>query len=331
METRTDNIPLISIVIPVKNGADTLPACLDGIFRQTLAEKLEVIVIDSGSTDGTLDLLARYPVRIHRIPPAEFNHGETRNLGVELSRGDFVVMTVQDASPASADWLEILLSHFDDPEVSAVCGQQIVPHDHSKNPLQWFIPASEALPERVRFEDPDLFASLPGKKQHAYCQWDDVNAMYRKSAKGLLPFRRLMFSEDTLWARDALLKGFTLVYDYRARVYHYHHQRFSFYFKRTYIILYQNYAFYHYIRFPRNPFVQIPQIVVRMMRKPLPLHERIKWIRYNLNLVAASWWASLIFASNALFRGKKGVESSQKYFVGYPPQGTQATPKTSNS
>jgi rhamnosyltransferase len=327
MEAIPVHDPLVSVVIPVKNGIDTLPSCLNGLFRQTVKKRMEVIVIDSGSTDGTLDLLKKYPVRVHPLPPAEFNHGETRNLGVQLARGTFVVMTVQDATPATDDWIEIMLGHFSNPDVAGVCGQQIVGHDRDKNPLQWFIPAAEAQPRLVRFQDPSEFIAMPGKKQHEFCAWDDVTAIYRKSLKEKLPFKKLMFSEDTLWAKDALSQGYAIVYDYRARVFHYHHQHFRFYFKRTYIILYQNYKFYNYIKFPKNPLVTIPQIVVRMARKPLSVAEKWKWTRYNLILVAASWYAALIFSVIAGTRGLKGVEASQKRFVGYPPQGTQAKTK----
>jgi rhamnosyltransferase len=327
MTTSPLSEPLISVVIPVKNGIDTLPSCLDGIFRQTMHEKLEVIVIDSGSTDGTLDLLKQYPVRVHNLPPKEFNHGETRNLGVRLAKGTFVVMTVQDATPASDDWIEIMLSHFSNPEIAGVCGQQIVGSEPDKNPLQWFSPASAAVPRLVQFKQTSAFTSLTGKKQHDYCNWDDVTAMYRKSIKEELPFKKLMFSEDTLWAKDALSRGYAIIYDYRSRVYHYHHQNFKFYFKRTYIILYQNYKFYNYIHLPKNPFTWIPQIIVRLIRKQLSFPEKLKWIRYNLILVMAAWSAALIFSLNAILRGLKGVETSQKYFVGYPPQGAQAKAK----
>jgi len=327
MESNFASEPLISIVIPVKNGCDTLQSCLDGIFRQTLRDKLEVIIIDSGSTDGTLDLLKNYPVRIHHLPPKEFNHGETRNLGVQLARGAFVVMTVQDATPATDNWLEIMLNHFEDARIAGVCGQQIVRADPDKNPLQWFAPADEAKPVTIQFPETRLFTSLPGKKQHEYCNWDDVNAMYRKSLKEKLPFKKLMFSEDTLWAKDALSQGYALVYDYRARVFHYHHQHFTFYFKRTYIILYQNYKFYDYIKFPKNPLISIPRIIVRIARHKLSCSQKMKWLCYNLTLVAASWSAALIFSFIAGTRGLKGVEASQKYFVGYPPQGIQAKTK----
>ena len=215
---------LISVVIPVKNGIDTLPSCLDGLFRQTVKDRMEVIAMDSGSTDGTLELLSKYPVRVHHVPKGEFNHGETRNQGINLAKGTFVVLTVQDATPASDDWIELMLSHFDNPEVAGVCGQQIVRSDADKNPLQWFTPASEAKPFLVQFSNSKDFTTLPGRKKHEYCYWDDVTAMYRKSIKEKIPFKKLMFSEDTLWANDALTMGYAIVYDYRARVYHYHHQ-----------------------------------------------------------------------------------------------------------
>jgi rhamnosyltransferase len=324
METDRPEAPLVSVVIPVMNGIDTLRSCLDGILGQRLEGRLEVIVIDSGSTDGTLELLMQYPVHVHHLPPGEFNHGETRNLGVKLAKGAFVVMTVQDATPATPDWIALMLSHFSNPEVAGVCGQQIVPSDPDKNPLQWFAPAGEAAPELIKFSDRSAFTSLPGKKQHAYCHWDDVTAMYRKSVKETLPFRKLMFSEDTLWAREALSQGHALVYDYRARVYHYHHQNFRFYFKRTFIILYQDYKFYDYISFPKNPLVTVPRIIIRTARKKLPAGRKARWLFYNLNLVLASWTAALIFMLAAGTGGMKGVEASQRYFVGYPPQGKQA-------
>lgn len=320
-----DISPLISIVIPVKNGIDTIRSCMDAIFKQTLIDKTEIIAIDSGSTDGTLEILKEYDVRVHNLNPKDFNHGDTRNLGVNLSKGEFVMMTVQDATPVNELWLETMLSNFDDPEVIGVCGQQIVLEKKNKNPLQWFKPASEAEPIRYQFKDVNDFTKLSGKEQHKYCNWDDVNAMYRRSAKLKLPFKRLMFSEDTLWAKDALSQGRAIVYDYRARVDHYHHQDFMFYFKRSYIMLYQNYKFYNYINYPKNPFIWTVLTFVRLLKaKDLKFSEKVNWFFYNLNLIIANWKAALIFGYTAKFKGLKGVEASQKKYVGFPPQGAQA-------
>ncbi len=320
-----DKKPLISIVIPARNGEDTIRSCFEGIFKQTLISKTEVIVLDSASTDATHDICAEFGVKVHHIEPKDFNHGDTRNVGVELAQGEFIVMTTQDATPSDEFWLETMLQHFDNPEVAGVCGQQIVAHDADKNPIQWFRPMSEAKPVTYQFKDTKEFTNLSGKQQHAYCNWDDVNAMYRKSAKTKLPFKRLMFSEDTLWAKDALSAGYAIVYDYRARVYHYHHQDYSFYFKRSYIILYSNYKFYGYITKPKNPLKYMPQVIIRILKeKNMSFGKKMSWIYYNKRLVTAKWVATLIFAFVVKTRGMKGVEASQKHYVGLPPQGVQS-------
>ena len=60
---------VISVIIPVKNGTPWLDACLQAIINQTLFDQTEIIVIDSGSTDGTLELLKKYPVTVYSISP----------------------------------------------------------------------------------------------------------------------------------------------------------------------------------------------------------------------------------------------------------------------
>ena len=266
---------LISIVIPAKNGSSTIRSCLEGIFSQTLVDQTEVVVIDSGSTDGTLDILKEFPVKVHQIPPREFNHGSTRNLGVQLATGEFVIMTVQDATASDPQWIEKMVKHFDDPAVAGVCGQQVVRHDPDKNPLQWFNPQGEPDIIKYHFSNTEEFNNMPGREQHRYCHWDDVNAMYRKKILEEIPFHHISFGEDALWARDALSKGHAIVYDYSARVYHYHHQNFHFYFKRTFIIHYQNYKFFNHIEFSGNVLKNIAIMTHRI--NGLKMSLKLKW------------------------------------------------------
>ncbi len=102
----------LSIIIPVKNGISTICQCLDAIFAQTLIEQTEVIVIDSGSTDGTLEALKKYTLRLYQIPPEEFNHGATRNYGVSLAKGELIYFPVQDDVPINSKIVERMASHF---------------------------------------------------------------------------------------------------------------------------------------------------------------------------------------------------------------------------
>ena len=300
---------LISVIIPVKNGSVTLEAALRGIFAQTLADRIEIIIIDSGSTDGTQDLIRKYPVRVQQIQPEEFNHGTTRNLGVELARGEFVVMTVQDATPASDHWLEMMLGHFDDPMVAGVCGIQITPHDLDKNPMQWHRPCSEPVPKTLYFDNAADFEMLPREKKITLCGWDDVTAMYRRSVLLSIPFRPVMFAEDWVWAHDALAGGFALVHDPRAMVCHYHHQTFVFRFRRQLTIYFHQNFYWGVMIKPDCWWRKIGQFTWHLTKQgPLRTDRNWYWIRYNLLLIVAEQLAYLsckfflVFGSGALDR-----------------------------
>ncbi len=240
-----DKVPLISIVIPVKNGLKTLKNCIDTILGQTMIDQTELIIIDSGSTDGSLELIREYPnIRLIEIPPEDFSHGGTRNLGVQMSNGEFVVMTVQDAVPDNEKWLEIMLQHFQDQEVAGVCGMQYVPHDPRCNPLEWFQPVSKPQTRFVQYKNATEFEVLsPQEKRHA-CRLDDVNCMYRKSALKEHPFKEVLFGEDMLWAMEILKVGGRLVFEPRAKVKHYHHGTYDYTYKRTLTDWYFTYKYF---------------------------------------------------------------------------------------
>ena len=69
----------VSIVIPTKNGGHLFEKVLDAVFKQKTEYEYEVICVDSGSKDGTLDVIRKYPCRLFQIEPSEFGHGKTRN------------------------------------------------------------------------------------------------------------------------------------------------------------------------------------------------------------------------------------------------------------
>lgn len=120
-------MPRISIILLTKNGRPTLERTLASIFAQRTDQSFEVLAIDSGSADGTLELLAQHPIRIVCIPPAEFNFGRTRGMGYDMAEGDILVNLSQDAVPADDHWLEKLTAPFRDPTIAAVAGAQALP------------------------------------------------------------------------------------------------------------------------------------------------------------------------------------------------------------
>jgi len=316
----TDKEMKISIVIPVKNGASTIRQCLERIFHQQTDFSFEVIIIDSGSTDGTADILKEFNVRVHHIEPEEFNHGETRNLGVRLSSAPIIVFTVQDAIPQHDYWLKTLIRHFEYPEVEAICGQQIVMKDLKRNPLQWFKPAGN--PEIFLHTVPN-FDDLPAKKQLEYCRWDNVNSAYRRSALLEVPFRSVAFGEDMIWAKDALRKRMTLVYDYHARVVHYHHQDFHFYFRRQYIIQHLVYSTFGITPENKNLFLEITRNTARLSVMPIKIRDKIKWTVYNLKLTLARFLARITFKTLHFLHGKRGPDKGLRTFCSIIPQGMQ--------
>ena len=275
--------PAVSVVIPVKDEALKIRECIDAILMQTI-QVAEIIVLDSGSTDGTLEIVSDYPkVRVIMIPPSEFNHGETRNVGVRAATSDWVVLTVGDARAADSQWIEKLLIGVDDEQVIAVCGTQVVPHDADANPIDWYRPVSAPEIKRFQFASAAEFDALPPEKKKEACGWDDVSALYRRDALLRIPFRRTPYGEDALWAKDALRAGHALVYRQDARVFHYHNESADFTFRRTLIALCLRYQNFGHRPSVNGTIVPALRTAARVAREgTLSFSRRMHWIAYNL-------------------------------------------------
>lgn len=115
---------LASIIIRCYNERKYIGRALYGIFQQDM-DNFEVIVVDSGSTDGSLDIIEQYPIKeIVHIDPNKFSFGRALNYGCEVAHGDFCVFMSAHAYPARIDWLNRLLEKFEDEDVALVYGKQ---------------------------------------------------------------------------------------------------------------------------------------------------------------------------------------------------------------
>lgn len=233
--------PRVSVVIPTWNGGPRLRTVLEAVLGQETPFPFEVLCVDSSSTDGTADLLrehaARDPrLRVITIPKAEFDHGLTRNLGIRESRGEIVVLLVQDAVPASRDWMVTLASSFDDPAVAGAYCHQIPRDDCSpllRERLKDWMPGDRPIVNSV--SSPEAFEALSPPQRYRMIAFDDVASAVRRSRALEHPFQRRRFGEDVTWARGAILRGWKIVLDPRARVIHSHNNSIFYEFRRAYL------------------------------------------------------------------------------------------------
>jgi|LauGreDrversion4_2_1035121.scaffolds.fasta_scaffold221743_2 rhamnosyltransferase len=313
---------LLSVIIPVKNGSKTLKNCLLSIKKQTLYFDAEIIILDSGSTDNSVEIAHNYGAKIININPSEFNHGSTRNLGASFANGKLLYYTVQDAELSDNNILEIMASHFNDSDVKAVVGIQGIQHDLNKNPALWFKRISSPEIE-VRHFPGFSFFNLPKECQFRFSNWDNVNAMYRKEALLMLPFKQTNYSEDWQWAYEALQNGFKLIRDTSLLVFHYHHLTFSYVFRSNFIMNYQ--LFITFSQKPKLSFSILPiikKIFTLIKRKELKIFKKIFWIFHNIISDFASLLSNLLLLLCIKVGGKNLLNKVYVILCKSVPQGS---------
>jgi len=207
---------LASVIIPTKNEARNIGPCLDQVYGQRVDFPFEVVVIDSGSQDSTIDIVQQYPARLLQIAPGDFHHARTRNLGGQASSGKYLVFLSGDAIPADQEWLSALVRNFQEPGVAAVYGRQVAKPD--------------ATPERVffmlhRYGTQRLVKSANGNYAEKYLlyQFSNVNAAIRKDVWEQTPFPEdINAYEDFSFAIQVIQQGHSIVYEPAAAVVHSH-------------------------------------------------------------------------------------------------------------
>ena len=207
---------MISILIPVKNGGADLQRCLEAIAAQRVDDEVEVVVVDSGSTDGSAERARELGANVHEIPPEEFVHGATRNLAAQLSGGETLVFTTQDAVPASNDWLTRLVGALQGDGIVGAYGRQL-PHKDATPPEQFFLDFMYGPTRRVQ--------RLGGIEELSFEQtlFSNVNSAIPRKVWEKHPFHDdVTMSEDQEWSRRMLLAGFAIVYEPEAAVRHSH-------------------------------------------------------------------------------------------------------------
>lgn len=127
----------VTVAILTRNGGAVLERALRAVGEQQTNRRIELLAVDSGSTDGTLETLKRFGVRVINIPTDDFNWGATRDLAYQHASAPIIVNLSQDAVPNSHSWLERLIAPLEDPGVGASCGTSIPDPDRAHDQFPW--------------------------------------------------------------------------------------------------------------------------------------------------------------------------------------------------
>jgi rhamnosyltransferase len=218
------DLPAVSVIVLTYNGEDYLERILTAVDEQEYAGQVETLVIDSGSTDSTLEIVGRFPrVKLVQIPNEEFGHGRTRNLAASLATGEIVAFLTHDAVPDTERWLtELVAPLLGHEEVKAVLGKQVA------RPLSFPLQRYEIY-GMFRSLGPDfgttLFQASSGEfdqaARDAMSYYSDVNSAVRRDfLLNVIPYQDVRYAEDQLFGKDLIDQGYVKAYAPRASVEH---------------------------------------------------------------------------------------------------------------
>lgn len=197
-----------SIVIRAYNEETHIGRLLEGIKRQTLKD-VEVILVDSGSTDSTVEVAESYGAHVVRIPPEEFTFGRSLNYGIRAASGELIVIASAHVYPVYPDWLASLLYAFEDPRIALTYGKQRGPESAKFSEKQIF---QQWFPETTKL-----------RQETAFC--NNANAAIRRSLWRKHPYdESLTGLEDLAWAKWAKEQGYEIAYIPEAEVIHLHNE-----------------------------------------------------------------------------------------------------------
>lgn len=208
MSRTTVAVTSVSMVIRCLNEEQHIGRLLAGLERQSRRPD-EIVIVDSGSTDATLDIAARYDTSIVHIKPRDFSFGRALNVGCEAASGDLLVFVSAHVYPLYDSYLDLLTQPFEDDGVALTYGRQVGDHrtkfSEARVLLQWF---------------PETSISRQG---HPFC--NNANAAVRRSVWREQPYNEALTGlEDLDWARRAQGQGHAVSYVAEAPVAHVHEE-----------------------------------------------------------------------------------------------------------
>lgn len=196
---------MISIIIRTKNEERWIVPCLRSVFKQSYKD-FEVILVDNESTDNTVEKASQFEIA-KVVKCKDYSPGLALNMGIRESRGEYIVCLSGHCIPVDDKWLHNLLKNFEDKNVAGVYGRQ------------------EPMSFTSDFDKRDLsiIFGLDKKVQTLDSFFHNANSMIRRDFWEEIPFNENITNiEDRIWAQRMLHKGYKIIYEPEASVYHYH-------------------------------------------------------------------------------------------------------------
>uniref|UniRef100_UPI00404A046E glycosyltransferase n=1 Tax=Flavobacterium sp. TaxID=239 RepID=UPI00404A046E len=200
-----------SVIIRSYNEEKHIGKLLQGIYSQELSNglELEVILVDSGSTDSTISIAKKLGARVVSILNEEFSFGRALNLGCSASSGEVLLFASAHVYPVYTDWISKIVSLFRNPDVAAVYGRQVGNNLTKFSESQIF---SKWFPAQSNYNQVNPFCN-------------NANCAIRRSCWEILPYdESLTGLEDLAWANKILKMGFKIAYEAEAVIVHVHEE-----------------------------------------------------------------------------------------------------------
>jgi glycosyltransferase involved in cell wall biosynthesis len=300
----------VSVVIPTLNCESTMEECIKSIYANHDAPPFEVIIVDGGSRDNTVDIAQKYGVRIYTSPKPQ---SRQRNLGISMAAGDIIAFTDSDCRVKS-DWLSVLYEHFRDGTIASVGGPNLTPDD---DPFlaRCFGALMESVLGSAGVRNTAVYRAIRQVEHNP-----PVNSAVRKRILDEVGG----FAADFAVAEDVMLdakiceKGYKLVYDPRMIVWHHRRRTLSGFVKQ--LVGYGRgrvSAFRHYPRslpltylctllFAVGIFATVPLLVFSAPLRPVVVAA---WILY--------FSFALLFSSYVALQKKKFVYAMVLPFIAF--------------
>lgn len=215
---------IASVIVITKNQKHLLKKSLPRLLEQNIRGGYEIIVVDSGSTDGAREYVDSLPVKLVRIKPEAFNFAKAFNTGARKAKGKYLVRLSGDAIPNSSSFLKELLKPFDDPKVGGTYGKYIqTGNEEYTHPSFW--PPERFAERTTRYSvKPSLLRYLLDKN---YFEEITIFAggccALRRSFWRKRPFNERLFGgDDAEYAVFLHLSGYDIVCTPKAEVVHEH-------------------------------------------------------------------------------------------------------------